>query len=171
MTEPRPTRDQILIAQAEIVAQRSTCSRAQVGVVIAHESRVVAQGYNGAPAGMAHCNHDCGCATRFITHGSPSMHSAGCPAQGGGCRTAVHAEANAIAFAAKHGVATNGAHLYTTVAPCLPCSQLIVNCGIVRVAYVTPYRYDEGIQLLMEAGIPVTLATPTLWTVKEWGNP
>lgn len=170
MTEPRPTRDQILIAQAEIVAQRSTCSRAQVGVVIAHESRVVAQGYNGTPAGMTHCDHACDCgANEEGLAKSRRDHQRWCIARVA-CKAAVHAEANAIAFAAKYGVSTNGAHLYTTMAPCLPCSQLVVNCGIVRVVYVTPYRYEEGIQLLMEAGIPVTLATPTLWTVKEWGN-
>lgn len=150
----RPTREDILMRQAQVVSDRSTCSRARVGVVIAHEARVVSQGYNGAPAGMPHCGHTCDCG--LLPH-EDDEHADNCPAaQAGGCRTAVHAEANAIAFAAKHGVATMCAHLYTTMAPCLPCAQLIINAGIHRVVYGSAYRYDEGLTLLMNAGIRVS---------------
>lgn len=180
----RPTRDQTLMRQAEIVAQRSTCSRAHVGVVIAHESRVVSQGYNGAPAGMDHCNHDCDCGGKGSMpdcicppkyqvsrqgkhwdfcearisaweHDDPHLNS--CASLVTGCQTAVHAEANAIAFAAKHGVATGGARLFTTLAPCLACAQLIINAGIVEVIYAKPYRYDEGIMLLMGSNVSVVM--------------
>jgi dCMP deaminase len=153
MRMSRPSRTETLMRQAQAIAERSTCSRAHVGVVIALEGRVISQGYNGAPASMPHCNHECGCATRLIVYGSPSMHSAGCPAQGGGCRTAVHAEANAVAFAARYGVPTNGAFLYTTMAPCLPCSQLIINAGIVRVYWLADYRDDAGTKLLKAAKV------------------
>lgn len=145
----RPTRDEVLMRQAQIVAERSTCPRAHVGVVIAHEARVVSQGYNGAPAGMAHCNHACYCGNPDLTRDHTKCRETT------GCVVAVHAEANAIAFAAKHGVATLGAHLFTTMAPCMPCSQLIINAGIVRVVFAKEYRYDDGIALLMEAGVMV----------------
>lgn len=145
--------------QAQIVAERSTCSRAQVGVVIAHEARVVSQGYNGAPAGMPHCDHTCNCVPDRILgeRNSTAIHEPGCPIYPP-CHIAVHAEANAIAFAAKHGVATNGAHLFTTLAPCLACSQLIINAGIVHVTYAGTYRYDDGLVLLRKAAIPVVMA-------------
>lgn len=151
----RPGRTETLMKQAQIIAERSTCSRAHVGVVIAHESRVVSQGYNGAPAGMDHCNHTCDC-------GFPGKdgllfkdkHLSNC-ATYSGCQIAIHAEANAIAFAAKHGVSTNGASLYTTMAPCLSCSQLIINAGILRVYMLSEYRDDSGVHLLKRAGIGV----------------
>lgn len=158
MTE-RPTRDQVLMRQAEIVAERSTCTRARVGVVIAHEARVVSQGYNGAPAGMDDCNHECYCNGSGIPPRAVPIdgHRDDCSfAQP--CTIAVHAEANAIAFAAKHGVATGGAELFTTMAPCVPCSQLIINAGIWRVTYAKPYRFDAGLQLLMKAGLAVISA-------------
>lgn len=156
----RPTRDETLMTQAQIIAERSTCSRASVGVVIAQDARVVSQGYNGAPAGMPHCDHTCDCTGRVglglgNTLGKlPTIHSPGC-AKTSACTAAVHAEANAIAFAAKHGVATGGAHLFTTLAPCLPCSQLIINAGIVRVVYFVAYRERAGISLLASANIEV----------------
>jgi dCMP deaminase len=154
----RPTREETLMRQAEIVAERSTCSRAHVGVVIAHEGRIVSQGYNGAPAGMDHCSHDCSCGLDYDPTDVEDEHLTSCPVGAStrtGCKVSVHAEANAIAFAAKHGVATGGAVLFTTMAPCLACAQLIINAGIMRVVYARPYRFDEGLQLLIEAGVMV----------------
>lgn len=146
----RPTRDNTLMRQAQIVGERSTCARAHVGVVIAMNARVVSQGYNGAPAGMTHCDHNCQC-QRNEKWGI--QHEFHCP-EVKGCTVAVHAEANAVAFAARYGVTTNGSDLYTTLAPCLPCAQLIINAGIIRVVFAKPYRFDTGINLLMDAGIP-----------------
>jgi len=153
----RPSRHEVLMRQAQIVAERSTCSRAHVGAVIAHDGRVVAQGYNGAPAGMPHCSHECKCE---LLPDEDDEHAVWCPMGTPSprhCKISVHAEVNAIAFAAKHGVATAGAVLFTTMAPCLPCSQLIINAGIIGVVYSKPYRYDEGIMLMMDAGLSVVM--------------
>ena len=147
----RPTRTEVLLRQAEIVAARSTCSRAHVGVVIAHEGRVVSQGYNGAPAGMAHCRHTC--TTPATCAQFPYLHTPDCDANEP-CTIAVHAEANAIAFAARYGVATSGASLYTTLAPCRACAMLIINCGIRRVIYLEEFRDMSGIELLNRAEVP-----------------
>lgn len=129
----RPTRDHALMATARVWARRSTCSRAQVGCVISVDGRILVQGYNGAPAGMPHCTH---------TADAP-------------CTIAVHAEANAVAFAAKHGVKLSGAELHSTLAPCTNCAMLIINAGIRRVVYRQPHRDMNGITLLREALISV----------------
>jgi dCMP deaminase len=77
------------------------------------------------------------------------------------CTTAVHAEVNAVAFAAKHGVATEGTTLYTLFAPCLACAPLIINAGIVRVVAgrltgpAPNSLVGGGVALLEQAGIPV----------------
>jgi dCMP deaminase len=177
----RPGRIETLMRQAQAIADRSTCARAHVGAVIAHQGRVMSQGYNGAPAGMAHCNHACDCGGKgpepdcvcppistLTTRGhwdfceliykaweTDDPHLDTCPAVVVGCRTAVHAEANAVAFAARYGVPTNGASLYTTLAPCLPCAQLIINAGIIRVYWLTGYRDDAGVELLRAAKVGV----------------
>jgi len=72
-----------------------------------------------------------------------------------GCRNATHAEANALAFAARAGISTDGATLYASVSPCEGCARLLIAAGIRRVVFLTPYRDLSGIALLQEAGVSV----------------
>lgn len=139
-TDPgnRVSRDRTLLGVASVISQRSTCSRASVGAVIAKDGRIITTGYNGAPAGLDHCDHR-------------SDDTAGVT----GCQTAEHAERNAIAYAARHGVGTDQSTLYSTHGPCLDCARSIINSGIVRVVYQTPYRKTEGVNLLIRAGVKV----------------
>lgn len=123
---------------AEIVAQRSTCERAQVGAIAVLDNRVVSIGYGGAPSGMPHCT-EVGCKI------GPD----------GGCIRTIHAEVNVIAFAARNGVALNGAELYVTMSPCYNCAKLLINTGIKGVFYNEEYRRKEGINLLKRAGMEI----------------
>jgi dCMP deaminase len=127
----RPNRDEVGIRLAVIFASRGTCTRAQVGAVITREGRVISSGYVGSPAGLDHCT------------------TVGCDiGESGGCIRTVHAEANAIAYAARSGSSTEGATIYTTHAPCVDCAKLIINAGIVRVVYEFDYRDGRGLDLL-----------------------
>lgn len=146
----RPSRDHVLIQHALLAAERGTCSRAKVGAIVALEGRILVTGYNGAPAGMPHCDHPCTC--QFQVDGVPVGHLKGCAA-GEPCEIAVHAEANAIAFAARHGVALLGATIYTTTSPCHTCAKLIINAGLERLVYHVRYRRSDGLDLLENAGI------------------
>lgn len=141
MVLERASRDDVLLEVAFAVAKRGTCSRAQVGAVISRDGRIISTGYNGAPAGVPHCEHP------HLMLESVSN----------GCLIAGHAEENAIAYAARFGVALDGAELHCTHAPCYACSRMIVNAGIVKVTYTIPYRKTEGIELLTAAAIKVTL--------------
>ena len=67
----------------------------------------------------------------------------------------MHAEANAIAWAARYGIRTEGADLFVTHQPCRKCAELVVNAGIVRVVYRHPYRLTDGVELLIAAGVTV----------------
>lgn len=134
---------------ARLWAARSTCSRLHVGCVIARESRILTTGYNGTPSGMLHCDHTCTCPSKKFGN---EKHSKGCLA-GEPCTTAVHAEANAIAFAARYGLLLEGAFLYTTHMPCLNCCMLIVNSGIAAVVWDIDYRDESGLKLLEVAGV------------------
>lgn len=133
----RPSRHQTIMEVADAFSRRGTCLRAQVGAAIARDGRVLVTGYNGPPAGLEHC--DTLCAVR---------HKAG-------CLVAVHAESNAIAYAARYGISVTGSHLYTTHLPCLNCSQLIINAGLASVTYVTDYRIQDGKMLLLIAGVDI----------------
>lgn len=135
----RPSRDLVSMRVATVFSERGTCSRMQVGATIAKDGRVLVTGYNGPPSGFDHCDADC--LARHIN----------------GCLVAVHAEANAIAYAARHGIAVEGAHLYTTHLPCLACAQLIVNAGIAQVTYKNDYRIKDGLLLLQNSGIDIMM--------------
>ncbi len=152
----RPTRISALVDTAYIWAARSTCSRLSVGAVVHREGRILTQGYNGAPAGMPHCNHECTCTGKYpyTNEHQEVVHQFECPAPMP-CYISVHAEANAVAFAARWGVGLEGAELVVTNQPCLNCAMLIINSGLKSVTYVQPYRLPDGIQLLESAGIEV----------------
>jgi dCMP deaminase len=158
----RISRKDMLMQMAWTVSKRSTCARSHVGVIVATQGRPLVSGYNGAPMGMPHCDHTCNGAGCVTLHGDDKflrqVHGITCPAGGpdsGGkpCTVAVHGEANAIAFAARHGVRLEGASLFTTLEPCLSCAMLIINAGIVEVVYSTPYRDHAGMSLLRSARI------------------
>lgn len=148
----RPTRDAVLMQVAQQIGQRSTCSRANVGAVLAQSGRIISTGYNGAPKGQPHCDHSCNCDHRVMPdprgiQGMVLVHKQAC-ASWQPCTLSVHAECNAIAFAARAGMKTEGAELFTTMAPCLSCAQLLVNAGIMRVVNASAYRDMAGVELL-----------------------
>jgi dCMP deaminase len=130
----RISRDELLTSAARLVSGRSTCLRLQVGAVVALEGRILVTGYNGAPTGMPHCTPDiCG----------PDKP----------CSRTVHAEANCIAFAARHGISLEGAFMYCTDSPCMECAKLIINSGIRGLNYQREYRDRKPLDLLVSAGI------------------
>lgn len=129
----RIDRHEMMMRMAEVTALRGTCERLQVGAVIARDGRSISTGYNGNVSRVAHCKHD---------DDTP-------------CSTAMHAEANALIYAARNGVATSDAHLYTTHMPCYDCARLIINAGITKVFFSIPYRKREGVELLTNAGVEV----------------
>jgi len=73
------------------------------------------------------------------------------------CR-ASHAEANAIAQAASHGVAIKGATLYVTLEPCYVCVKLLATAKIEAVYFELPYESRDDLrdafwkQAVAEAG-------------------
>lgn len=156
--EPEQKYDRTMMATAELWAKHGTCSRMQVGVVFAKESRILVQGYNGAPKGLTHCDHECNC-DEFIARFPNVMfmeegHFQDCKSQQP-CDWAVHAEQNGIAWAARTGVSLDGSTAYSTHQPCAVCARLIITSGVARVVYKHPYRRSEGLELLREASVRV----------------
>jgi dCMP deaminase len=141
----RPSWDSYFMTIAYDVATRATCDRKHVGAVIVRSRQLLSTGYNGSPRGLPHCD-DAGHEMRDMG-GRES------------CVRTVHAEANAIAQAARHGIRIEGATLYTTASPCYDCAKLIINAGIEKVIYGEHYdsRYnmseDPVVQLFHAAGV------------------
>ncbi len=139
----RPSWNEYFACIARQVSTRSTCLRRKVGCVMVLEKRIVATGYNGAPAGMPHCE-EAGCMREEIGVPSGERHEL--------CR-GLHAEQNAIIQAALHGTAVRGAFLYCTHHPCILCSKMLVNAGITRIYYLEGYPDEMARRFLEEAGV------------------
>ena len=122
----RPSWHSYFLQIATAVAARSTCDRARVGCVLVRDRRILTTGFNGAPAGLPHCDN--------IGHLMTDGH----------CVRTVHAEANSIVQAALHGVTTVGATAYITHFPCLACAYLLANAGIRQVVFQDAYRVSEA---------------------------
>lgn len=135
---PRLSRPELFMSVAALYGQRSSCSRAQVGVTATREGRIVASGYVGAPHGQPHCL-DVGCEL------GPD----------GGCIRSVHAEANMIAWAARTGTPLEGTDVWCTHSPCLACAKLLINAGIQSFRYDAVYREAAGLHLLLSNEIDV----------------
>ncbi|MFN6473120.1 MAG: deoxycytidylate deaminase [Nostoc sp. SerVER01] len=131
--DQRPTWNEYFLMLAKLAATRSTCLAFPVGAVIVKNKQVVATGYNGSPSGSVHCTAQGYC--------YPGLSS--CDASKTLPSRAVHAEANAIAQAAKHGISTDGASIYVTLEPCLSCLKLIISAGIKEIFYETPFNGAE----------------------------
>jgi len=142
----RPNWDEYFMDIAALVSKRSTCLRRSVGAVLVRDRRILSTGYNGAPSGMRHCL-DIGCLREQLNIPSGERHEL--------CR-GLHAEQNAIIQAAFHGVSVNGSTLYCTNHPCVICSKMIINAGIVHVIVREHYRDDLAEEMLREATIRVS---------------
>lgn len=130
------------------LAKRSHCVKAQVGAVLTNETRIISIGYNGPPAGTHNCDEDFG--------------QTGCPRDSkGSCSLALHAEQNAILYAAKNGAKVEDSTLYVTLSPCIACARVIYSMKIRKVVYLDSYaKYkgipsDEGVDFLRQFGVEV----------------
>ena len=146
-TIDRPSLDEYFMEIACVVGKRSTCLRNHVGALFVKNKRLLSTGYNGAPAGLQHCD-EVGCAREGVASGT--RHEL--------CR-AVHAEQNAIIQAALHGVCIEGATLYCTHQPCILCAKMLINARISRVVYSRSYPDDTALRFLSQAGVEVTRLT------------
>jgi len=147
----RPSWDEYFFTIVKAVAKRATCDRGRTACILVKDHTILSTGYVGAPKGSPHCD-DVGHLMKEITHedGSKSRH----------CMRTAHAEANAIAQAAKNGVSVDGATAYCIMAPCRNCAMLFANSGIVRVVAEHHYHANpETEDILKNAGIEFCIMT------------
>lgn len=144
----RPSFDDIYMELAENLAARSHCVKAQVGAVLTKDTRIISLGYNGPPAGTHNCDE--------------VWPKDGCPRDSkGSCSLALHAEQNAILYAAKNNVAIEGSTLFVTLSPCIACARVIYSVGIRKVYFKDSYAQykgipsDEGVDFLRRFGVEV----------------
>tara|TARA_Y100001951_G_C11298063_1_gene277516 strand:- start:40485 stop:40985 length:501 start_codon:yes stop_codon:yes gene_type:complete len=132
---------QMMMNIAHEMASQSKCISKNVGAVIAKDGRIISTGYNGTPSGLPNCcdvaeeigfgrlYSDPNTLTVSTQMTDRPKHSAWSD------QNEIHAEQNAIIFAAKHGVAVQGCVMYVTHSPCPTCCKIIAQSGIQTVIY------------------------------------
>ena len=137
--------DKAHMQTANVYAKLSPAKRLKVGCILVKENRIVSIGYNGTPSGWS---NDCEYPSKRGALTGNVIELKTKP-------EVLHAETNAIAKVAKSSESSEGATLYTTHAPCLECSKLIYQSGIVSVFYENEYRTQDGIKFLQKSGVIV----------------
>ncbi|MFO0356026.1 MAG: deoxycytidylate deaminase [Sphingobacteriaceae bacterium] len=146
--QTKPSFNDIYMELAEKLATRSHCVKAQVGAVLTKDTRIISLGYNGPPAGTHNCDIE------WPEHGCPRDSK-------GSCSLALHAEQNAILYAANNKMEMKGATLYVTLSPCISCARVIYTVGITKVYFKKSYAQykgipnDEGVDFLKRFGVEV----------------
>lgn len=137
----RPDWDEYFMDIAHVVARRGNCSRRKVAALIVADHRIISTGYNGTPKGILNCQEG----------GCPRCNSTAASGENLGECICAHAEENAIVQAAYHGISVKGSMLYCLLSPCLMCTKMIINAGIIEVVYENEYHFSEQTQELFSA--------------------
>jgi len=123
--------DRNFINIASEIAKASKCVSKQVGAVIVRDGRILSTGYNGTPSGFTNCcDHWEGKYTNEHHEWSKTYE--------------IHAEMNAIIWAAREGIKIKDATIYVTLEPCSDCSKNIIASGIKRIVYDKSYEHTNS---------------------------
>ena len=118
---------------------RSPCERLKVGCVLVKNNRLVSMGYNGFLPGAKHVSR------------VRNSHE----------QSTIHAEQNAISYAASRGVSLFGCIAYITHYPCINCFKILAAAGIQEIIYLNDYNKDELVEEMLrdreEMAYPITI--------------
>jgi dCMP deaminase len=93
------------------VASKSKDPKTKIGAIIVKDKRIISTGFNGIPIGVEDKNE--------VRSERPEKY-----------KWYEHGERNAIYAAARYGINTDGAILYTNALPCADCARGIIQSGI-----------------------------------------
>lgn len=119
---------------AEEIASNSHCVQLHVGAVLVKNNRIISTGYNGTPRGFKNCDEffeNYNAQTDRAEHHDFSE------------KFEIHAEMNAILYAAIHGNSIENCDIYVTHHPCNNCLKMLCAAGIKNIYY--RYGYDKVI--------------------------
>lgn len=121
---------------AIVASSRSSCDRLHVGcVIVNNNNRIVSIGYNGHLAGFEHKSY------------VKNNHE----------QNTIHAEQNAIIYAAKSGVSINHCTAYITHFPCYHCAKMLIASGIKTIYYDEDYKNDHLVLDICKKGSVIIL--------------
>lgn len=130
----RPSWDQYFMIIAKVVALRSTCnSRPGGAIIVSPDNRILATGYTASVAGSFQC---CDKGPDYCYRRSRNVKDS---EKYNVCKS-LHAEQNALLYAARYGVSVIGSRMYCTLQPCYICLKLIAGAGLSSVFFELLYE-------------------------------
>jgi len=123
--------DKNFINIAKEIASASKCVSKSVGAVIVKDGRILSTGYNGTPPGYINCCEYWDNKYTKDHHEWSKTYE-------------IHAEMNAIIWAAREGISIDGATIYVTLEPCSECSKNLIASGIKRIVYENSYEHTNS---------------------------
>lgn len=143
----RPNKDEYYMTIATVAALRSTCISRQVGCIIVKDDNPISFGFSGPCRKMEHCEDIGGCRRRAMPDYKSGKYLELCPS--------THAEQNAVAFAARHGIALDGATAYVSTYPCKDCMNSLINAGIKKIIYNDTYEAELSKRIAEVVGVDI----------------
>ena len=126
--------DEYFMSIALLSSSRSSCNKLHVGCVIVKDNRIISVGYNGFLTGAQH---------KSIIQNDHEQ-------------ATVHAEQNAVTYAAKYGVNINNSTAYITHYPCINCTKILLSAGIKKIKYLDDYKNNLLVKdLLLQTGVAI----------------
>lgn len=133
---------EVFLNIAKELSRLSHCVSHKVAAVIVKDGRILSTGINGTPKGFKNCDEvfDEKNFSREEHHKFSEDFE-------------IHAELNAILFAAKNDISIDGADMYINLQPCKNCLKAVCNSGIRNIYFSKRYDlvdYDESINNMMK---------------------
>lgn len=146
--------DKNIMRQALELAGQSSDWFRQIGAVLVKDSQIIVSAYNQRmPSPQAAYAE--GDPRNYIKPGADTY-----------LRHVLHAEQAVIAEAARRGISTEGADLYTTTFPCPDCAAVIAYSGIRRCFFGGGYSSLDGEAILKNHGVKLILVELVAQTIK-----
>lgn len=120
--------DENFLNIATEISKASKCVSKQVGAIIVKEGRILSTGYNGTPYGYKNCNEHWNFEDNQAHHEWSHTYE-------------IHAEMNAIIWAARRGISIDGATVYVTLEPCNECTKNLIGAGIKEIVFEKDYKH------------------------------
>jgi len=139
-----------LLKRATEIALQSGCLRSKRGAVFVKNGKIIIIAFNTPLPNNDFCSK-IGCLRDKLKLGLGKELEK--------CR-AIHAEAKAIAEAAKSGLSLKNTAAYLTCMPCINCAKLLIGAGIKKVYYIDNYGDTTSLTLLEKMGIKCQRVKP-----------
>ena len=116
------------------VATGSKCVSRHTWAVIVKDNRILSTGYNGTPAWYVNCSD------YWKWEYTPEHHD-------WSYKYEIHAEMNAIVWAARNWIKIEWATLYSTYEPCFDCTRAAIAAWIKKIVFKEKYKHHTWTEL------------------------